>query len=94
MLGSRLLSGGTACLPGLAGRLEKELHGLLPPSVPNGITVVPPPYGADTAWFGAKTISNLSTFPGPWCMTKKQFRQVQNQAYVVKNNLVCIGALP
>ncbi|KAM1099163.1 hypothetical protein TB2_005676 [Malus domestica] len=70
-----VLSGGTACLPGLAGRLEKELHGLLPPSVSNGITVVPPPYGADSAWFGAKMISNLSTFPGPWCMTKKQFRQ-------------------
>ncbi|TQD80793.1 hypothetical protein C1H46_033628 [Malus baccata] len=70
-----VLSGGTACLPGLAGRLEKELHGLLPPSVSNGITVVSPPYGADTAWFGAKMIGNLSTFPGPWCMTKKQFRQ-------------------
>ncbi|KAM2047001.1 hypothetical protein ACFX1T_005720 [Malus domestica] len=70
-----VLSGGTACLPGLAGRLGKELHGLLPPSVSNGITVVPPPYGADSAWFGAKMISNLSTFPGPWCMTKKQFRQ-------------------
>ncbi|KAL6204204.1 hypothetical protein ACLB2K_021472 [Fragaria x ananassa] len=70
-----VLAGGSACLPGLAGRLEKELHGLLPPSVSNGITVVPPPFGADTAWFGAKLISNLSTFPGPWCMTKKQFRQ-------------------
>ncbi|KAM1998455.1 hypothetical protein ACFX1R_006836 [Malus domestica] len=43
------------------GRLEKELHGLLPPSVSNGITVVPPPYGADTAWFGAKIISNVSS---------------------------------
>ncbi|XP_021826781.1 actin-related protein 8 isoform X2 [Prunus avium] len=70
-----VLSGGSACLPGLAGRLEKELHGLLPPSVSKGITVIPPPYGADTAWFGAKLISNLSTFPRPWCMTRKQFRQ-------------------
>ncbi|KAI5321431.1 hypothetical protein L3X38_030502 [Prunus dulcis] len=70
-----VLSGGSACLPGLAGRLEKELHGLLPPSVSKGITVIPPPYGADTAWFGAKLISNVSTFPGPWCMTRKQFRQ-------------------
>ncbi|XP_030548991.2 actin-related protein 8 isoform X2 [Rhodamnia argentea] len=69
-----VLSGGTACLPGLAERLEKELHGLLPPSVASGIRVVTPPYGADTAWFGAKLISNLSTFPGPWCLTKKQFR--------------------
>ncbi|XP_062012496.1 actin-related protein 8 [Rosa rugosa] len=70
-----VLAGGSACLPGLAGRLEKELHGLLPPSVSNGITVIPPPFGADTAWFGAKIISNLSTFPGPWCVTKKQFRE-------------------
>ncbi|KAM2046992.1 hypothetical protein ACFX1T_005712 [Malus domestica] len=45
----------------LQRRLEKELHGLLPPSVSNGITVVPPPYGADTAWFGAKIISNVSS---------------------------------
>lgn len=43
------------------GRLEKELHGLLPPSVSNGITVIPPPFGADTAWFGAKQISNVSS---------------------------------
>ncbi|KAM1166984.1 hypothetical protein EV2_029834 [Malus domestica] len=69
-----VLSGGTACLPGLAGRLEKELHGVLPPYLSDGITVIPPPYGADTAWFGAKIIGNLSTFPGPWCVTKKQFR--------------------
>ncbi|KAF3453236.1 hypothetical protein FNV43_RR03676 [Rhamnella rubrinervis] len=70
-----VLSGGTACLPGLAGRLEKELHELLSPSLSCGITVIPPPYGADTPWFGAKLISNLSTFPGPWCMTRKQFRR-------------------
>ena len=43
------------------GRLEKELHGLLPSSVSNGITVIPPPFGADTAWFGAKLISNVSS---------------------------------
>lgn len=70
-----VLTGGTACLPGLAERLEKELHGLLSPSLSSGITVLPPPYGADTAWFGGKLISNLSTFPGPWCVTKRQFRQ-------------------
>ncbi|KAK7262724.1 hypothetical protein RJT34_30304 [Clitoria ternatea] len=70
-----VLSGGTACLPGLAERLEKELHLLLPPHESNGIRVVPPPYGEDTAWFGAKIIGSLSTFPGPWCTTKKQFRQ-------------------
>ncbi|KAF4347618.1 hypothetical protein F8388_024377 [Cannabis sativa] len=70
-----ILSGGTACLPGLADRLEKELHGILSPSMSSGVKVIPPPYGQDTAWFGAKLIGNLSTFPGPWCVTKKQFRQ-------------------
>ncbi|KAL5190648.1 Actin-related protein 8 [Glycine soja] len=70
-----VLSGGTACLPGLAERIEKELHALLPPYVSNGIRVIPPPYGADTPWFGAKIVGNLSTFPGHWCVTKKQFRQ-------------------
>lgn len=70
-----VLSGGTACLPGLAERLEKELHGLLPPYMSNGIRVIPPPYGVDTPWFGAKMIGNLSTFPGSWCVEKKKFRQ-------------------
>ncbi|KAK7401471.1 hypothetical protein VNO78_12983 [Psophocarpus tetragonolobus] len=70
-----VLSGGTACLPGLAERIDKELHALLPPYMSNGIKITPPPYGADTPWFGAKIIANLSTFPGHWCVTKKQFRQ-------------------
>ncbi|WVZ23411.1 hypothetical protein V8G54_001955 [Vigna mungo] len=96
-----VLSGGTACLPGLAERLEKELHSALPPYISNGIRVIPPPFGVDTAWFGGTIIGSvsyplslinvqffyaaedanfninhqLSTFPGPWCTTKKQFRQ-------------------
>ena len=41
-------------------RLEKELHELLSPSQANGIKVIPPTHGADTAWFGAKFISNVS----------------------------------
>ncbi|KAK4782488.1 hypothetical protein SAY86_016590 [Trapa natans] len=69
-----VLSGGSACLPGLAERLEKELQELLPPSIANGVRVLPPPYGTNSAWFGAKLISNLSTFPTHWCVKKKQFR--------------------
>ncbi|KAI3496759.1 hypothetical protein L1887_39134 [Cichorium endivia] len=64
-----VLAGGTACLPGLAERLEKELHELLPPSISNGMRVIKAPYGADSAWYGAKLISNLSTFPNSWCTT-------------------------
>ncbi|GAA0150696.1 actin and actin related protein [Lithospermum erythrorhizon] len=66
-----VLAGGTACLPGLSERLEKELHGCFPPHLSSGIRVRPPPYGAHSAWFGAKL---LSTFPSSWCTTKKQFR--------------------
>ncbi|GFZ12859.1 actin-related protein 8 [Actinidia rufa] len=77
-----VLAGGSACLPGLAERLGKELQGLLPQSVSTGIRVISPPYGADSAWFGAKLISNLSTFPGPWCMTKKQFRRKSRSGLV------------
>ncbi|KAL0362989.1 UNVERIFIED_CONTAM: Actin-related protein 8 [Sesamum calycinum] len=54
-----VLTGGTACLPGLAARLEKELYGLLPPSIASGIRVFPPPYGTDSAWYGAKLVSNV-----------------------------------
>lgn len=69
-----VLAGGSACLPGLAERLQKELYELLPRTMSAGVKVIPPPYGADSAWFGAKAISNLSTFPGSWCVTKKQHR--------------------
>lgn len=70
-----VLAGGSACLPGLAGRLEKELHQALPSTTAKGIKVLSPPYGSDSAWFGAKMISDVSTFPQAWCITKKQFQQ-------------------
>lgn len=41
-------------------RLEKELIRLLPASISEGIKVVPPPYGVDSAWHGAKIVSNVS----------------------------------
>ncbi|KAL3508306.1 hypothetical protein ACH5RR_027707 [Cinchona calisaya] len=69
-----VLAGGSACLPGLAERLERELLQALPESMSSGIKVIPPPFGVDTAWYGAKLISNMSTFPGSWCVTKKQYR--------------------
>lgn len=42
-------------------RLEKELYGLLPTSLSSGVRVLPPPYGTDSAWFGAKLVSNVSS---------------------------------
>ncbi|KAL8160160.1 hypothetical protein V2J09_001697 [Rumex salicifolius] len=86
-----VLAGGTACLPGLAERLEKELHSLLPSSVSNDIRVIPPPYGADSAWFGAKLISSFVLFftvvveQFPWIM-------VHDEEAVPAFSLVCVKA--
>ncbi|PIA58256.1 hypothetical protein AQUCO_00500294v1 [Aquilegia coerulea] len=57
-----VLAGGTACLPGLPERLEKELRAYLPTSMSEGIRVIPPQYGAESAWFGGKMISNPRHF--------------------------------
>ncbi|KAG9448848.1 hypothetical protein H6P81_008813 [Aristolochia fimbriata] len=70
-----VLAGGTSCLPGLPERLEKELRGYVSPAFSDGIKVIPPPYGPDSAWFGAKLIANVSTFRDTWCINKKQFHQ-------------------
>ncbi|KAK1310273.1 Actin-related protein 8 [Acorus calamus] len=70
-----VLSGGTSFLPGLPERLEKELFKMFPPSISEGFKVIPPQYGADSAWFGAKIVGNVSSFPEAWCMSKKKFRQ-------------------
>lgn len=43
-------------------RLEKELQNYLPSSsICNGVKVIPPPCGVDTAWHGGKLISNVSS---------------------------------
>ncbi|KAJ9540367.1 hypothetical protein OSB04_026873 [Centaurea solstitialis] len=49
-----VLAGGTANLPGLAERLDKELHNLLPPNISQGICVITSPYDADAVWHGGK----------------------------------------
>nr|XP_016442653.1 PREDICTED: actin-related protein 8-like [Nicotiana tabacum] len=77
-----VLAGGSACLPGLAERLEKDVCGILPPHMSNGIRVLPPPYGVDSAWFGAKLIGNLSTFPTSWCVMKKQFQNRSRRKFI------------
>ncbi|KAF3622402.1 Actin-related protein 8 [Capsicum annuum] len=77
-----VLAGGSACLPGLAERLEKELYELLPSCMSNGIRVLPPPYGVDSAWFGAKLIGNLSSFPTSWCVMRKQFRHRSRRKFM------------
>ncbi|KAM7495683.1 hypothetical protein LguiB_030292 [Lonicera macranthoides] len=46
-------------LSGDGERLEKELQKLPPVSMSSGIGVIPPHYGSDSAWFGAKIVSNV-----------------------------------
>ncbi|KAL2628807.1 hypothetical protein R1flu_013493 [Riccia fluitans] len=71
-----VLSGGTACLPGLAGRLKKEVSKTLTSaSLADGLEVLSPKYGPDSAWFGAKLLSNISTFPDSWCLTRRKFKK-------------------
>ncbi|KAG0588974.1 hypothetical protein KC19_2G282100 [Ceratodon purpureus] len=71
-----VLTGGSACLPGLSGRLEKELSRMLPADMSDGIRVLPPKQGPYSAWFGAKVLSNVSTFQSAWCVTRKQFKRL------------------
>ncbi|KAK9156461.1 hypothetical protein Sjap_003941 [Stephania japonica] len=77
-----VLAGGSACLPGLPERLEKELFALLSPSMSKGLRVIPPPYGAESAWFGGKVLSNTSTFLESWCMTKNQFKRRTRRSFI------------
>ncbi|KAL5729695.1 Actin-like protein arp8 [Ranunculus cassubicifolius] len=80
-----VLTGGTACLPGLPERLEKELHLYLPTSISAGIRILPPEYGADSAWFGAKMLSNMSSFHESWCITKDHFAQKKSRRSLISS---------
>ncbi|XP_021761805.1 actin-related protein 8-like [Chenopodium quinoa] len=44
---------------------SRELRELLPLSLSDGIKVIPPPYGVDSAWHGARLISNI-VFKALW----------------------------
>lgn len=70
-----VLCGGTACLPGLVERLKEELCKMLPHTLSQTVTVIPPQHGAESAWFGAKLLSNLSSFQEAWCITKKDYQR-------------------
>jgi len=50
----------------ISERMEKEMQNLLPSFISEGINVLPPPYGVDSAWFGVKIISNVSTRKYLW----------------------------
>jgi actin-related protein 8 len=69
-----LLMGGSACIPGLPERLQKDLTALVSPSLREGVHVIPPTHGPHAPWFGAKVISNLSTMPQNWCVTREQYQ--------------------
>ncbi|XP_002970341.2 actin-related protein 8 [Selaginella moellendorffii] len=71
-----VLTGGSACLPGIKERLAKELRYYLPVSLVEGMTIIPPLHGPHGAWIGAKLLSDMSSFPREWCVSRKKFRKV------------------
>lgn len=59
-----VLSGGTSMFPGIAERMQKEMSGLIPPTVKTNI--IAPPERKYSVWFGGSILSSLSTFQAMW----------------------------
>jgi actin len=60
LLANVVLAGGTAMLPGLADRVQKELAALAPPAV--AVCVVAPPGRGHSAWAGGASLAARATF--------------------------------
>lgn len=65
-----LLAGGTAAMPGLAGRMESELRRLSPGC---DFHVDVSKHGFGGAWWGARLLSNTSNFLEKWCVTREAY---------------------
>lgn len=59
-----VLSGGSAQIHGMSGRLEAELYELMPIANPIGITVAPG--GTHSVWLGGSILASLDTFENMW----------------------------
>lgn len=66
-----LLAGGTAAMPGLASRMERELTKLFPDG--EKFSVIVSKHGFSGAWWGARQLSNTSSFPEDWCVTREAY---------------------
>ncbi|KAH3745047.1 actin, cytoplasmic 2 [Pelomyxa schiedti] len=70
LYGNIVLSGGTSMLPGFAGRMQKEMTILAPPTVK--IQIVAPPERKISAWLGGSILASLSTFQQMW-ISKEEY---------------------
>ncbi|XP_013369339.1 PREDICTED: actin-like isoform X2 [Chinchilla lanigera] len=68
-----LLSGGTGSFTGLRLRLQRELAGLVSPTI--DVKVSSSPYGKCSAWVGGSILGSLSTFKDMW-VTRGEYRDV------------------
>lgn len=59
-----VMSGGTTMFAGIAGRVQKEIESLAPPSMK--IKVIAPPERQYSVWIGGSILSSLSTFQQMW----------------------------
>eukprot|EP00026_Physarum_polycephalum_P011432 Phypoly_transcript_11658.p1 GENE.Phypoly_transcript_11658~~Phypoly_transcript_11658.p1 ORF type:complete len:151 (+),score=20.47 Phypoly_transcript_11658:230-682(+) len=64
LFGNVVLSGGTTMLPGMPGRMKKELAALAPPTT--DIKIIAPPERKYTVWIGASILASLSDFEQMW----------------------------
>ena len=72
LYGNIVLSGGTTMLPGIAGRIQKELSFLAP--IPTKIKIISPPDRKNSGWIGGSFLASLSTFQQLW-ISKKEYEE-------------------
>ena len=71
-----VLSGGTTMLDGIAERVSKEMHILVPDSMT--IKVVAPPERKYSVWIGGSILASLSTFEEMW-VSKEEYEEAGPQ---------------
>ena len=64
LLGNVLLSGGNSMLRGMDKRLERELKGYAPASLP--VQILSPPARDISSWYGGAILSSHSSMHGQW----------------------------
>uniref|UniRef100_H0WBR6 Uncharacterized protein n=1 Tax=Cavia porcellus TaxID=10141 RepID=H0WBR6_CAVPO len=73
LFGHIILSGGTGSFSGLRLRLQRELIGLVSPTIE--VKVATSPYAKYGAWVGGSILSSLSTFKDMW-VTSSEYKDV------------------
>ncbi|KAM6160890.1 LOW QUALITY PROTEIN: actin, cytoplasmic-like [Erethizon dorsatum] len=73
LFGHIILSGGTGSFSGLRLRLQRELAGLVSPTI--DVKVYTSPYAKYGAWVGSSILCSLSTFKDMW-VTGSEYRDV------------------